>query len=267
MNNNNITFRSKSNSNLTQSNSSTSLNNNNSINNTTTTTLSPTIIPYIHQSKSNNELSSSPYSSSSFHINNHQINDIEMDTFHTIDNNNLINLSSDDHFLHNSSFQKDSMKLSLTSNDYIKNNNSDNNSSITTTNKNTHHKKSHHHNSESHRNSIESIRSNYSINGKDKLIIKSPTITTTKQKKIEIAKKIGKMVYTIFLLIILIILIVLDVITSPKNTWISRGSIVIAVVLFGRFLYEFLFEFIYEYILDHYLSDDLSNIVLDNNKV
>ncbi|EFC47342.1 predicted protein [Naegleria gruberi] len=80
---------------------------------------------------------------------------------------------------------------------------------------------------------------------------------TTKAKKIELAKKIGRVVYSLFLLIVMGGLITLDVITQPKNSWISRGSIVIAVTLFGRTIYEFLFEILYEWILDYFITEEI----------
>lgn len=88
----------------------------------------------------------------------------------------------------------------------------------------------------------------------------APKPPSTKAKKIELAKKIGRVVYTLFLLAVLAALIALDVITSPKNAWISRGSIVIAVTLFGRWLYgRFLkFAFILR-ILHRCCSEHLKN--------
>jgi len=85
----------------------------------------------------------------------------------------------------------------------------------------------------------------------------APTKTfSTKAKKIELAKKIGRVVYTILLLTIIFALVALDVVTNTKGLWISRCSIVIAVTLFGRWIYEFFFEIFYEWMLDYFIPED-----------
>lgn len=78
----------------------------------------------------------------------------------------------------------------------------------------------------------------------------------TREEKIAYSKKVGRTLFTIFLVILMTSLTIIDVIVSPKNTWVTRLSIFVCMVIFWRFLYEYLFEIIFEWILEYLIKDD-----------
>ncbi|KAG2374625.1 hypothetical protein C9374_010644 [Naegleria lovaniensis] len=78
----------------------------------------------------------------------------------------------------------------------------------------------------------------------------------TREEKIAYSKKVGRTLFSIFLVIFMTSLTIIDVIVSPKNTWVTRLSIFVSMVILWRFLYEYLFEIIFEWILEYLIKDE-----------